>query len=87
MGQGSEEILCREGVRSWRDKDEATAGHEGGMRVVGVLPAAASPPHPGPASAQRPLCEWLWKQSCQVRALSSPCPLGVGWNGVGGAGG
>ena len=46
MGQGSEEILCREGVRSWRDKDEATAGHEGGMRVVGVLPAAASSPPP-----------------------------------------
>lgn len=49
MGQGSEEILCREGVRSWRDKDEATAGHEGGMRVAGVLPATASPPPPRPS--------------------------------------
>lgn len=46
MGQGSEEILCREEVRSWRDKDEATAGHEGGMRMAGVLPAAAPPAQP-----------------------------------------
>ena len=50
----------------------------------GMLPTA---PPPGPASAQRPLCEWLWKWPCQVRGLSSQCPLGVGWNGVGGAGG
>lgn len=87
VGQGSEEILYREGVRGWRDTEERM-GPLRATRVEwawqGVLPTA---PPPGPASAQRPLCEWLWKWPCQGRGLSSQCPLGVGGNGVGGVGG
>lgn len=44
---------------------------------------ASCPPSPGPASAQRPLCEWPRKWACQVRGLAPQHPPNGRGNGAG----